>query len=248
MTDDLSGAMQYYYKICAILDQIITTQREAINSAVEAVEQTINQGGAVYLFGTGHSHMLVEEGHYRAGGLAPVIPILVSSLMLHECAINSGKYERIPGMAATILSHYHPTAKDVLFVFSNSGVNAVPVEMALVAKSIGMKVIGVLAVAYAGMAPLSAVGKRLDEVVDIVLDNQIPPGDAVVAIGENGLRCAPASTIAGAFILNSVLCEVVYRLNASGKEVPVYISSNMPGATEFNQTLLEREKARNPHL
>jgi len=121
MAENLIGATRYFEKVRLILDQVIQTQREAISDAANAVVETVNHGGAVYLFGTGHSHMMAEEGHYRAGGLAPVIPILISSLMLHESAINSGKLEHMPGLAATILSHYQPTANDVMFIFSNSG-------------------------------------------------------------------------------------------------------------------------------
>lgn len=248
MADNLIGATRYFEKVRSILDQVIQTQGEAISDAANAVVETVNHGGAVYLFGTGHSHMMAEEGHYRAGGLAPVIPILISSLMLHESAINSGKLERMPGLAATILSHYQPTANDVMFIFSNSGVNAVPVEMALEAKKIGLKIVGVLALAYAKVAPLSVAGKRLNEIVDIVIDNQIQAGDAVVEIGNTGLHSGPASTIVGAFILNAVLTEGLCRLNALGKEPSIYISSNMPGAAEHNQGLLMREKTRNPHL
>lgn len=248
MVKDLIGATLYADKVKSILDQVMTTQNESFDCAAEAVVRTIKQGGVVYLFGTGHSHMLAEEGHYRAGGLAPVIPILVSGLMLHESAINSGKLERLLGLAATILSHYQPTANDVMFIFSNSGVNAVPVEMAIEAKKLGMTVIGVLAVAYASVAPFNSTGKRLNEIADIVIDNKIPAGDALVEVGQSGLRSGPASTVVGAFILNSIFTEVVYRINSAGIEPPVYISSNMPGAAEHNQRLVQREKIRNPHL
>jgi uncharacterized phosphosugar-binding protein len=248
MANHLMGATQYFEKVRSILDQVMQTQQGAISAAADAVAQTVGQGGAVYLFGTGHSHMMAEEGHYRAGGLAPVIPVLVSSLMIHESAINAGKMERLSGLAGTILSHYQPTAQDVMFIFSNSGVNAVPVEMALEAKKIGMKVVGVSALAYSKVAPLSAAGQRLDEIVDIVIDNQIQAGDAVVEIGNTGLYSGPASTIVGAFILNAVLTEGMCRLYASGKEPSLYISSNMPGAAEHNEELLKREKTRNPHL
>lgn len=248
MQSNLLAAQEYYDKVRLLLDQVIHTQSSPLSEAADAVVNTINRGGAVYLFGTGHSHLLAEEGHYRAGGLAPVIPILVSSLMLHESAISSGKFERMSGLASAILSRYQPTTKDMMIIFSNSGVNAVPVEMAIEAKKIGMQVVGVLAVSYARVAPKNGIGKQLNEVVDIVIDNQIQAGDAVVEVGNTGLYCGPASTIIGAFILNATFAEAALRLHAAGKEPPIYISSNMPGATEHNQKLLEKEKSRNPHL
>jgi uncharacterized phosphosugar-binding protein len=119
--------------------------------------------------------------------------------------------------AEIILSRYAPTARDVILIFSNSGVNILPVEMAMVAKTVGMKVIAVISSAYASQAPLSSLGKRLAEVADIVIDNGTPPGDALVELELTGLRSSPASTIAGAYILNSVLTEAVWRLAASGQ-------------------------------
>ena len=73
--------------------------------------ETLEDGGLIYLFGTGHSHMLAEEGHYRAGGLAAVCPVLHSSLMLHEGAVISTKMERTSGLGSAVLSRYRPHEK-----------------------------------------------------------------------------------------------------------------------------------------
>jgi uncharacterized phosphosugar-binding protein len=244
----LTGAHAYMDAVRELLDRIAATQGAAIDRAARAMVGCIQAGGIIYLFGTGHSHMLAEEGHFRAGGLVPVTPVLSSSLMLHESAIASGKLERMPHLAAIELERYAPTERDALVIFSNSGVNAVPVEMALAGKEHGMTVIAVVSLAYALQAPLSSVGKRLPEVADIVIDNLGLPGDAIVPIGNTGLRTGPTSTVAGAFILNSMLTEVVERLAESGAEPPVYVSSNMPGAAEHNEILLARYRHRNPHL
>ena len=242
------GARNYMQAIRALLDEVATSQANAIDQAVIEVIRAVKSGGIIYLFGSGHSHMLAEEGHYRAGGFAPVTPILATNLMIHECATASSRYERLPGVAPIIFSRYNPIEKDVLFIFSNSGVNAVPVEMALTAQRAGVTVIGVLSRQYCSQAPLSPLGKRLYEVVDIVIDNRIPPGDAMVEVGQSGLRSGAASTIVGAFLLNAILTEAVCRLSAEGEVPPVYISSNMPGAAAHNASLLERYKPRNPHL
>jgi uncharacterized phosphosugar-binding protein len=54
--------------------------------------------------------------------------------------------------------------------------------------------------------------------------------------------------VAGAFILNAVLTEAVWRINAKGVTPPIYISANMPGANEHNVSLIEQYRTRNPHL
>jgi uncharacterized phosphosugar-binding protein len=242
------GALAYMNSVRSILDQAAETQAAAIDQAAQAIVEAIKAGGMLYLFGSGHSHMMAEEGHYRAGGLAPVIPILSTSLMLHEWSSGSSKFERTVGIAPTILARYQPTGRDVIVIFSNSGVNAAPVEMALAAKQNGMTVIGVVSLEYAASAPLSPLGKRLSEIADIVIDNQLPAGDALVQIGNTGLRSGPGSTVLGAFLLNALLTEVVWRLAAEGIDPPVFISSNMPGGAQHNAELIEQYKARNPHL
>lgn len=246
----IPSAEKYMHAVLEKLDTILERQESVIEQAVEAVQKTIRAGGLVYLFGTGHSHMLCEEGHYRAGGLAPVCPILSSSLMLHEGAVASTQLERVSGLGPTLLSRYQPTSQDLLIVFSNSGVNAVPVETAIAAKEMGMTVIAVVAIDYATKAQPGPLGKKLTDVADIVIDNQGPPGDALVEVGETGLRVGPLSTIAGVFILNAIVTEVSCRLaqDSSPDPLPVYISANMPGATDHNITLVERYRSRNPHL
>jgi uncharacterized phosphosugar-binding protein len=250
MTHDnkLQGAQAYMDAVRERLDSIACQQLEAIDRAAAAIVKAVEADGQVYLFGTGHSHMLAEEGHYRAGGLAAVCPILHSSLMLHEGSVISTKMERMNGLGPAVLSSYRPTSKDVLVIFSNSGVNAVPVETALAAKEIGMTLIAVVAQDYAAQVPAGPSGKKLTDIADIVLDNHGVAGDSLVELAGNGLRVGPFSTIAGAFIWNAVLTEVVWRMSEQGVTPPIYISANMPGAREHNTALVEQYRTRNPHL
>jgi len=250
MTDDtrLPGALTYMQRVRETLDAITRTQIDNIEQAVEAVIRAIENDGLVYLFGTGHSHMLTEEGHYRAGGLAAVCPVLSTSLMLHEGAVTSTLLERTSGVGPAVLGRYNPTDQDVLFVFSNSGVNAVPVETAIAAKEIGMTVIAIIALDYASQVPAGPAGRKLADVADIVLDNHGPPGDALVELGPSGIKAGPVSTIAGAYLLNAILTEASRRLTQIYEMPLVYISANMPGSREHNAELVQRYRTRNPHL
>lgn len=244
----LTGALTYMRRVQESLEAITRTQMDVVNAAVSAIVKTVENDGLVYLFGTGHSHMLTEEGHYRAGGLAAICPVLSTSLMLHEGAVSSTILERTSGVGPAILARYTPTEKDILVVFSNSGVNAVPVETALAAKQIGMTVIAVIAMDYASQIPPGPTGRKLADIADIVLDNQGPPGDALVEIGQTGIKVGPISTIAGAYLLNAILAEVACQL-AEVQETPlVYISANIPGSSDHNAELVRRYRGRNPHL
>ncbi len=231
--------------LAARIAALRTEQATAIEAAAAACAEAAAADRLIYVFGTGHSHMMAEEGHYRAGGLACVVPVLAAPLMLHEGAAAGTRFERTAGLAAIILDRYPIGRGDVMLVFSNSGVNAMPVEAARIGRERGATVIAVTSDAYSRMA---AQGReRLPDVADIVIDNGAPPGDAVVALAD-GRRAGPVSTAIGAAILNAVLVEAAARLLAAGGDPPVYVSANMPGAAERNAALFARYRGRNPHL
>lgn len=239
-------AAAYLAELTARMAVLGERNAEALARAADAVEATAKRDGLVYIFGTGHSHMLGEEAHYRAGGLAFTVPILASATMLHEGAVASTAFERMTGVAAPILARYPIGPNDVLVVSSNSGVNAVPVEAARIGKERGAIVIAVTSETYSREA---AKGRtRLAEVADIVLDNGAPTGDAVVEVEKSALKVGPISTAIGVALLNAVFAEVAARLQASGTDAPIYLSANMPGAAEINARLVERYRPRNPHL
>ena len=134
---------------------------------------------------------------------------------------------------------------DVVIIISNSGVNAAPVEAADLAKSLGATVIALTSRAYSEAA---AKGRpTLASRADIVLDNGLPPGDALVALPGSVLKAGPGSTAVGAAMLQALFAEAAARLAADGAPL-IFLSANMPGAGENNRELVARYSPRNPHL
>lgn len=216
-----------------------------LEPAVEAVVASCRAGRLTYIFGTGHSHLLALELHYRAGGPAFVVPVLDEALMLHKGAIASTERERMSGVAAEVLGQYPIGPKDVLIVISNSGVNAVPVEAARIARANDATVIALTSLDY---SRASANGRQtLAETADIVIDNSLPPGDALVALPGTPLKVGPGSTAIGAALLQALFAEAAARMAADGPP-PIFLSANMPGAVENNRELVDRYRPLNPHL
>jgi uncharacterized phosphosugar-binding protein len=168
--------------------------------------------------------------------------------MLHHLPSLGSRLERTPGLADLILERYAPQPGEMLFVFSNSGVNQLPVEMALRAREKGLFVVSVSSIQYARQAPLSELGIRLDQSADLALDNGGIPGDASLELEGFPWRVAPSSTVICALLWNSLAAETARLLLESGVEPPIFVSLNVTGAAEHNQALLEKWRPRNIHL
>src|SRR5215207_9441053 len=129
MTLSVTALDQYLQVVMALQTRVVESQRAILLQIAVRMAETTRREQRIFLFGTGHSHLLAEEGFYRAGGLANVIPILTEHLMLHHLPTLGSRLERTPGLAELILERYSPQPEEMLFVFSNSGVNRLPVEM-----------------------------------------------------------------------------------------------------------------------
>jgi uncharacterized phosphosugar-binding protein len=244
----ISGSLSdsYLADLADRITSIRSTAAQSLERAAEVMAACIQHDGLIYIFGSGHSHMLAEEAHFRAGGLAAAVPILAAATMLHEAATVGTKLERLPGLVPALLARYPVGPKDVMIVVSTSGVNAAPVEAAMFGKARGATVIAITSESYSQAA---ANGRpRIADLADIVLDNGAPPGDATQDAGADGLMVGPVSTVIGAALLNAALAETARRLIASGGPAPIYVSANMPGATDRNEDLIRRYQPRNPHL
>lgn len=239
---------QYAHQITAAIDAIAAGQRDKLLRAAGMVRDVLANDGLIYVFGSGHSHMLAEETFYRAGGLACTAPILYPPLMLHESAAHSSHLERQPGLAREVLKGYDLTPKDMLICISNSGINPVPVELAAQAQAMGVPTMVICSGAYADVPSRCPDGKRLTDNADLWIDNMAPHGDACLQPEGSPVRTTPVSTITGTFILNSILAEGMELALKDGVEVPAYLSANIPGGTERNQTLIDRYAPRIPHL
>lgn len=228
-----------------VLDQIEATQGLAISEAARLISDSLLAGGVWHLFGTGHSHIISEEVYYRAGGLAPVNAILFPALMQHEGPATSTKLERLTGLAQLLLDKEDIRSGEVLTIISNSGKNAVPVEMALLARKRGIKTIALTSLAQSKATTLGAgQTQKLFDVCDVVIDNCGSPGDAAVAVPDSDLATGPTSTLANVAIIQQIVVEVCQAFHASGSAAPLFKSANLPGGDEWNAALIEKYGAR----
>lgn len=231
--------VDYCRRAREIVDRIESTQLDLIEQAAQRCARSIGVGGLVHVFGSGHSRMAVEEIWPRYGSFPGFHTIVELSLTFHNQVVGANGQrqamfvEGTPGFARTILRNFRLLATDVMVVFSTSGTNVVPVEIAMGAREQGLFTIGVMSVAHCQQAsPKQPDGTKLLDVVDLAIDNHAPPGDAMVDVPGLPWPVGPGSTIGNTVIANALKCRVAELLTAMGQPPLVLTSSLRVGADE----------------
>lgn len=207
--------LQYTAVARHLVDRIDRTQEEAIRRAGELFADTIAAGGLVHLFGAGHSRMGVEELFPRIGSIVGFHPIVELSLSYYTNVVGtmglaqSLFLERVDGLGETILDNYTFEERDAALVISSTGINNVPVEVALGLKKRGVPVVCVTSLAHSRSVPSRhPSGQHLYEVADIAIDNCSPPGDAAVHVEGCEYPVGATSTL-GTVVVAHSLNEVI---------------------------------------
>ncbi|PFG56714.1 putative phosphosugar-binding protein [Amycolatopsis sulphurea] len=239
------SATEIWKSTAAKLEAAAEANAAQLSAAAELLLEVIRADALVFTAGAGHSLAAVAETFYRAGGLACVYPVYHPELLPLHGAQQSTKTERRGGLAEEVLAERAPGPDDVLVVFSTSGVNPYPVELAAGARRRGAAVIAVTSRACVAAAPRRAPSTLVDE-ASVVLDSLVIPGDA--SHPADAPRTAPLSTVVNAFLWNRILAEVLDRGTAEGLDVPLWRSSNVEGGDEANAALLAKYIPRVPAL
>lgn len=227
--------------IHSVLQRFQETQKEALETVAAAVADRMEQGGILYVVGSGHSHMVGEEFYARAGGLACIRLIAPMELTLGEHPMKSTMVERSADYAHVILTQYKITEKDIVMIASNSGRNAMSVELALELKKRGIPTVAFTSLAHSmESSSRHSCGKRLFEVCDYVIDNCGCPGDAAMELPGIPGKMGSTSSIVGMFMAQSLGLLLALELQRRGMEVPVFLSSNLDAGDAWNKHIMEK--------
>lgn len=223
------------------VDAVGRRNADTIEAAAEAIARTSAAGGLVRPAGAGHSLAAVLETFFRAGGLAFVRPIWHPRVLPFFGAAAATLAEREAGLGAEAAAAAGIEAADTIVVFSNSGTNPFPVEIAEAGRAAGATVVAVTSLAANEAAPRRA-RHRLTEVADIVIDTAVPAGDATWP--PDAPVTAPVSSLA----TNTVWTLVLRRVYELAPDAPRWRSANVAGNDGVNVELSERFAARIPEL
>jgi len=202
----------------------------------------LKTGGVMHAFGSGHSSAGAMELFHRAGGLCPVNGILIPALSPFTTPPLAAAFERASGIGAALVEQYEVKSGEALIVFSVSGVNPVPIEVALAAKEKGAAVVAVTSRSATAKSRHPS-GKKLVDLAEVVIDNAVPAGDAAVEY-EGQKSCAALSGLTQAYIAGRLVAEIVALYRAERTEPPVLLSANVPGGDEHNRALEARYRER----
>ncbi|MGZ4138497.1 MAG: sugar isomerase domain-containing protein [Actinomycetota bacterium] len=223
----------------ALVEQV---NDEMLDRVADLMFDVITSDGLVYVGGTGHSISLMLESFYRAGGLACVQPLYNPGLLPLHGGEDSTLAEKTSGFAHLLVERFAPTTHDIAFVFSNSGVNAVPVELADELHARGTPVVAVVSLTHLRAAPARAAHK-IDTVADFIIDTMVPYGDAVYPAGE-GTKTAGLSSLTGIYVWNLLLSRIADRAEQKGVRLPIFTSSNVEGGHERNAELFKHYRTK----
>ena len=225
------SAETYFAEAQKIYDKIRSTQVGNIRKAAEYCADSISQAGLVHLFGSGHSVIPVMDVFPRYGSFAGFHPLMDARLMWTQVLGSGGvrellKLERTEGYVATFLSNFKFEAIDTMVVYSHGGLNAAGIEVALHAKSLGLKVVAITSLENARLAKTThSSGKKLADLGDVVIDNCCPQRDSLVDVA--GIPVGASSTLAVIAISMALTAEIAAQLAKRGVKFRAFVSPNV---------------------
>lgn len=236
---------EYLKRVIQLIEKISDEEENAINQAASLMADAVQHGKKIFAFGCSHSSLPIQDIVYRAGGLMLINPIFapgIASLDTHPPTMTSG-IERLEGYAQVLLDNYPIQKDDVLILVSVSGRNAVPIELAKIAQERGVKVIGVTSWKYTKeVTSRHPSGKKMFDYADVVLDNKVDKGDAIMQAPGVAEKFTPTSGVTSNALLHALVTACIEELLKRGVTPPIYIAGNVDGGEQHNACLKQQYK------
>ncbi|MCC5577448.1 SIS domain-containing protein [Microtetraspora sp. AC03309] len=230
------STVNYTRTLIDILDRLVSTQDEALNTVAARCADTIQNDGLIHLYGSGHSVIPTMDAFPRYGSFAGIHPLTDPRLMWHNVLGPGGVrellwLERTEGYVQQYLDHEPLAAGDVMVVYSHGGRNAAPVEAAMYAAKRGLFTVAVTSVANLERPAEHSSGQRIAEICDITVDTGVPVQDAVVEVDGWDRPVGGASTVVACVVSHEIVTRTAAVLASRGVVVPTFVSPTVPGAT-----------------
>ena len=212
--------------IVTLLDETLSRNGAVIDDVAAAITDAVLEGRQIWAFGAGHSVSLVNEMFRRAGGMKLVRPIWNEELLSRSDEERLGKLENEAGYYRKLTDGLDWGPGDLCWVLSNSGRNALVVELAQEAKRNGVAIIALTSLTHSAAVSPTPGMPKLPEIADYIIDNGGMLGDAAIEVDGLPERVAATSTVIGAALIQATWASVAERMVARGYVPEVWGSAN----------------------
>jgi len=237
-------AKQWLKNAREVMDAIESSQLDNIQKAARIMADSIEKKRWVHTFGCGHATLPIEEMYPRIGGFVGFHPMIELALTFFTNIVGGMSVqqfvflERVEGYGKEIMKGWNFDQNDCMWIFSHTGINAVNIDVALEARSKGMKVIVYGSAAEAeGKKTRHSSGKTLFELADIVVDTCVPANDASVPLKDHMDKVGPVSTMGFITTVWMTVTTVAEILAERGVKLYIHPSHNIPGDTTAHERL-----------
>lgn len=219
-----------------ILAKANESQNEVLDQAAQSMADALADKHMVHLFGSGHSVLPTQDAFPRYGGYVGLNPLTDPRVMWHNVLGPGGVrellwLERTEGYIERFLSHEPLRAGDVLVAISHGGRNIAAIETSMYCRELGMFTIGITSKANYSRPAEHSGGKRLADVVDVVIDTGVPVEDALISVDGWQRPVGGASTIVAMALVQELNVRAAKKLGERGVELPTFVSPTVPGAS-----------------
>jgi len=228
----------FYRNVIDLVNSIEEFEDEKIRLAAFKVADTTENNGIIHSFGSGHSVLASLETFIRAGSFSNTKPI--------NKELEIDRFERLSGIGKALMKKFSGLPGEVMFIFSNSGRNPLPIEITEEARKKGLFTIAITSFRSAEID--NSDSTNLINVVDLPIDSHVPYGDASVQLDDTNIKMAPLSSIANAILLHAIYCKAAEILISRGITPPIRISRNTPTGDAYNKKFIEMYASRIPEL
>jgi uncharacterized phosphosugar-binding protein len=237
-------AKQWLHNAMEVMHAIEASQMENIRKAALVMADSIEKERWVHTFGCGHATLPIEEMYPRIGGFVGFHPMIELPLTFFTNIVGGMSVqqfvflERVEGYGREIMKGWNFDKNDCMWIFSHTGINAVNIDVALEARSRGMKVIVYGSAAEAkGKQTRHSSGKTLFELADMVVDTCVPAMDASVPLKNHQDKIGPVSTMGFLTTVWMTVTTVAEILAERGVKLFIHPSHNIPGDTTAHERL-----------
>jgi uncharacterized phosphosugar-binding protein len=227
---------RYTRALVNLLERLAETQDDVLEHVAGLCADTIQGGGLVHLFGSGHSVIPTIEAFPRYGSFVGIHPLTDPRLMWHNVLGPGGVrellwLERTEHYVDKFLEHEPLNPGDILIVYSHGGRNSAGIEAALYARERGLTTVAVTAAANAFRPAEHSSGKRLADVCELTIDTGVPVEDAVVTVDGWDRPVGGASTVVACVVSHELITRTARLLAERGHVAPTFVSPTVPGSS-----------------